>query len=87
MGETSTMARVLEVTSAAQAAASGISVGPVSRATAATPAMSSHILWLKYHGVGRITSSPAPASVAITAVKAWLHPCVIATWAGAIAPP
>ncbi len=55
--------------------------------TAITPCMSSHILWLKYHGVGRITSSPAPARVAMIAQKAWLQPCVIATCAGSIRPP
>ena len=70
LGETSAMARVLEVMREAASVASGIRPAPVGRGTVTTPVMSSHILWLKYHGVGRITSSPGPASVAMTAVKA-----------------
>ena len=64
------MARVRAVIRLAAAAALGIRPGPVCKGIAAIPAISSHILWLKYHGVGRITSSPAPAKVAMTAQNA-----------------
>ena len=64
------MARVRGVMRAAAVAASGIRPAPVGSGTVVTPCMSSHILWLKYQGVGKITSSPAPANVDRTAQNA-----------------
>ena len=43
------------------------------------PAMSSHILWLKYHGQGSMTASPGAQAVATAAQNAWLQSAVIAT--------
>ena len=51
------------------------------------PAMSSHILWLKYQGTGSITASPGAARVVTVVQKAWLQPAVIATSSGRISPP
>lgn len=73
------MARVRSVISRAAATGSGINVGPVSSGRILTPAMSSHIWWLKYHGSGTITSSPGAARVAMAAVNAMLQPEVMAT--------
>ena len=73
--------------SAAAAAGSGTMPGPQGRGTARTPDWASHIAWLKYHGTGRITSSPGAASVATAVAKAWLQPEVIATSPGETTPP
>ena len=70
LGVTSTMARVRGPISASACAGSGRPLGPQGRACVSTPAMSSHILWLKYHGVGTITASPAAATLATAAQNA-----------------
>ena len=46
---------------------------PQGSGTVSRPAMSSHILWLKYQGTGSITASPGAARVAIAVQKAWLR--------------
>ena len=43
---------------------------PQGKGRVSMPAVSSHILWLKYQGVGNITASPALAIVDITAQNA-----------------
>ena len=87
MGLTSTTARVRGEISAAAASGSGTIPCPQPSGTARTPCMSSHILWLKYHGTGMMTSSPGPASVAMAAQKAWLQPWVMATLPASTRPP
>ena len=52
---------------------------------ASTPAMSSHILWLKYQGTARSTASPGAQRVVTAAQKAWLQPEVMATSKGSMA--
>ena len=54
LGVTRTMARVRGVRRARAAAGSGSMVGPRGSGLVSMPVMSSHILWLKYQGVGGI---------------------------------
>ena len=69
------------------ACGSGSMPGPQGSGIASTPLMSSHILWLKYHGTGSSTASPGAASVMMAVQKAWLQPAVTATSSGRISPP
>ncbi len=87
LGETRTIARVPSGRRRAASSGSGIRSRPVGSGTALIAAMSSAILWLKYHGTGSATASPGPASVATTAQNASLQPAVIATCAAATSPP
>ena len=86
-GVTRTMARVRGVRRARAASGSGSMPSPQGSGTVSMPAMSSHILWLKYQGTGSITASPGAARVVIAVQKAWLQPAVIATSSARISPP
>ena len=86
-GVTRTMARVRGVRRARAASGSGSMPSPQGSGMVSRPAMSSHILWLKYQGTGSITASPGSARVISVVQKAWLQPAVIATSSGSMAPP
>ena len=86
-GVTRTIALTRGVIRARAASTSGSMPSPQGSGTVSRPAMSSHILWLKYQGTGSITASPGAAMVAIAVQKAWLAPAVTATSSGSMSPP
>ena len=57
LGLTSTIALVLSVIKASAFSIIGYILASVSSGILFTPAICNHIWWLKYHGVGMITSS------------------------------